>query len=144
MSMRRIGLALLASLLLVLAGCRQEGPLERVRQSAGELQAALERKDKGAVMELLHGDFLAQNEYRQDWAQRSLTLYFLRHKQIGVSVLNQDSTLDESYSDRAETHAQVLLTGGSGLLPERADGYQVKLQWWLEDGDWKLARLDWE
>ena len=44
MSMRRIGFALLASLLLVLAGCRQEGPLERVRQSAGELQAALEKE----------------------------------------------------------------------------------------------------
>jgi len=38
----------------------------------------------------------------------------------------------------------VALTGAQGLLPERAGHYRVRLEWWLEDGDWLLARMAWE
>ena len=38
----------------------------------------------------------------------------------------------------------VTLTGAEGLLPDSASHYQVKLEWWLEDGQWQLARLNWE
>ncbi len=143
MSMPRRTL-LLFSLLLALCGCRQEGPLERVQENAAALQEALQKKDAGTVMDLLHADFLAQNQYRRDWAQRSMALYFLRHKKIGVSILNQESRLDSSYSDRAYSSAQVLLTGADNLLPDSARPYDLKLEWWLVDGDWQLARLEWE
>ena len=143
MSMPRRTL-LLFSLLLALGGCRQEGPLERVQQNAAALQEALQKKDAGTVMDLLHDDFLAQDQYRRDWAQRSMALYFLRHKKIGVSILNQESRLDSSYSDRAYSSAQVLLTGADNLLPDSARSYDLKLEWWLVDGDWQLARLAWE
>lgn len=143
MSMPRRTL-LLFSLLLALCGCRQEGPLERLQQNAAALQEALQKKDAGTVMDLLHDDFLAQDQYRRDWAQRSMALYFLRHKKIGVSILNQESRLDSSYSDRAYSNAQVLLTGADNLLPDSASPYDLKLEWWLVDGDWQLARLAWE
>ena len=143
MSMPRRTL-LLFSLLLALCGCRQEGPLERVQQNAAALQEALQKKDAGTVMDLLHDDCLAQDQYRRDGAQRSMALYFLRHKKIGVSILNQESRLDSSYSDRAYSSAQVLLTGADNLLPDSARPYDLKLEWWLVDGDWQLARLAWE
>ncbi len=143
MSMPRRTLLLL-SLLLALCGCRQEGPLERVQQNAAVLQEALQKKDAGTVMDLLHADFLAQDQYRRDWAQRSMALYFLRHKKIGVSILNQESRLDGSYSDRAYSSAQVLLTGADNLLPDSARPYNLRLEWWLVDGDWQLARLAWK
>ena len=45
----------------------------------------------------------------------------------------------------ARSFAQVLgLTGAEGLIPDSARLYDVKLEWWLDDGEWKLARLDWE
>ena len=36
------------------------------------------------------------------------------------------------------------LTGAEGLIPDSARHYSVTLEWWLEDGEWKLARLGWE
>ena len=52
--------------------------------------------------------------------------------------------LDPTFHDKGYTQAQIALTGAEGLIPDSAAQYQVKLEWWLHDGEWQLARLDWE
>ena len=39
---------------------------------------------------------------------------------------------------------ELALTGAEGLIPDSARHYSVRLEWWLEDGEWQLARLNWE
>ena len=73
-----------------------------------------------------------------------MALLFLRHKQVKVLALSQSSNIDPTYSSKGYTEAQVAMTGAEGLIPDSARHYSVKLEWWLEDGEWRLAKLDWE
>ena len=54
------------------------------------------------------------------------------------------SEIDPTYSNKGHTRAEVALTGAEGLIPDSARHYSVRLEWWLEDGEWRLARLNWE
>ncbi len=133
------------ALFTLLGGCRAgDDPQAALEAAAEELQANLEAKDPGAVLEQLHPQFSAQQQYDRDWARRTMALMFLRHKQIRVLALSSESRLDASYRDRGHTRAQVALTGAEGLLPDSARHYSVELEWWQQDGQWKLARLRWE
>jgi hypothetical protein len=38
----------------------------------------------------------------------------------------------------------VAVTGAEGLIPDSANAYSVKLEWWLEGSEWKLARIEWK
>ncbi|WP_207882056.1 hypothetical protein [Pseudomonas sp. 30_B] len=129
---------------LALTGCGRDDPRVQLDAAVKQLQNNLEAKNSGAVMEQLHSDFRANGEFDRDWARRTMTLMFLRHQQIKVIVLSSESQLDPTYSSRGHTQAQVALTGAESLIPDSAAHYSVKLEWWREGSDWKLARLDWQ
>ncbi|HCJ29794.1 MAG TPA: hypothetical protein DHV63_11000, partial [Pseudomonas sp.] len=59
-------------------------------------------------------------------------------------ALNRQSWIDPTYPDKGYSEAQVALTGAERWLPQRVGHYHVRLEWWLEDGEWLLARLNWE
>lgn len=131
------------ALLMALAGCGRDDPEAALQQAAEQLQATLENKQVGDLMELLHADFQAQRQYDQEWARRTATLMFLRHRNVRVIALSQRSWVDPTYPDRGHTEAQVALTGAESLLPQQAGHYQVRLEWRQEQGEWQLARLEW-
>lgn len=133
-------------LLLVglLAGCSREAPQDALEKAARELQSGLEKKDVSSVLELLHSDFQAGESMDRSWAERSMRLAFLRHRNIRIVALRHSSQLDSSYADRGYTEADVAMSGAEGLLPQRAGHYAVKLEWWREDDEWRLARLSWD
>ena len=140
----RFFVALLA-LLTLLAGCGRDDPEVALDAAVAQLQDNLEAKQTAAVLDQLHPQFSAQQQsLDRDWAKRSMALVFLRHKNIRVLALSADSQLDPTYSQKAHTQARLALTGAEGLIPDSARQYQVELEWWLEDGEWKLARLDWQ
>ncbi len=143
MTRHRIALAFLLFCAL-LGGCTKSDPQAALEVAVQQLQNNLEAKDTGAVLEQLHPQFSAQQQYDRTWAQRTMALLFLRHKQVKVLALSQSSTIDPTYSSKGYTEAQVAMTGAEGLIPDSARHYSVKLEWWLEDGEWRLARLDWE
>lgn len=133
---------ILASLL---AGCgARNDPLADLEGAVQQLQDNLEAKRTDAVLEQLHPQFSARQQLDRDWAKRTMTLLFLRHQQVRVLALSQSSHLDPTFSEKGHTEAQVALTGAEGLIPDSARHYGVKLEWWREDGEWKLARLDWQ
>jgi len=132
------------AVLLALAGCGRDDPQAALQQAAKELQASLESKQTGKLMDLLHADFQAQRQYDHEWARRTATLMFLRHRNVRVIALNERSWVDPTYPDRGHTEAQVALTGAESLLPQQAGHYQVRLQWRQESGEWQLAGLEWE
>lgn len=143
MPARRIPLIFLLALAL-LAGCADDDPQAALEQAARGLQAGLEEKSVNSVLELLHSEFQAGEGQDRVWAERSMRLAFLRHRNIRVIALRHASRLDSSYLDRGYTEADVALSGADGLLPQRAGHYSVRLEWWLEDGQWRLARLNWD
>jgi len=132
-------------LVTLLAGCgARDDPQAALEAAVQQLQDNLEAKQTTAVLEQLHPQFSARQELDRDWAKRTMTLLFLRHQQVRVLALSQSSRLDPTFSEKGHTEAQVALTGAEGLIPDSARHYGVKLEWWLEDDEWKLARLDWE
>lgn len=132
-------------LVTLLAGCgARDDPQTALEAAVQQLQDNLEAKKTNAVLEQLHPQFSARQELDRDWAKRTMTLLFLRHQQVRVLALSKSSHLDPTYSEKGHTEAQVALTGAEGLIPDSARHYGVKLEWWLEGDEWKLARLNWE
>ncbi|BAU77016.1 Hypothetical protein ppKF707_2022 [Metapseudomonas furukawaii] len=131
-------------LLAMLAGCGRDDPAAALDAAVQRLQDNLEAKKTAAVLEQLHPEFLARQQDDRDWARRTMTLLFLRHRNVAVLALSKASYLDPTYGEKGYTEAQVALTGAEGLIPDSARHYGVKLEWWWEGGEWKLARLDWK
>ena len=130
--------------LLGLAGCSKEAPEAALEKAVNQLQENLQDKRSSAVLEQLHPEFMAEQQYDRTWAKRTMALLFLRHKRVQVVALGKRSEIDPVYRDKGHTRAEVMLTGAEGLLPDSARHYRVDLEWWLEDGEWQLALLDWE
>ena len=143
MPAKRIALPFLL-ICALLGGCTKSDPQAALEAAVQQLQDNLEAKDTSAVLEQLHPQFRAQQQYDRQWAQRTMALLFLRHKQVKVLALSKSSSLDATYSNKGHTQAEIALTGAESLIPDSASHYSVKLEWWLEDDEWKLARLDWE
>ncbi|NQD91662.1 hypothetical protein HP532_03220 [Pseudomonas sp. CrR25] len=144
MPARKFALAFLM-LFALLSGCGgNDDPHAALEAAVQQLQDNLEAKQTRAVLEQLHPQFGAQQAFDRDWARRTMTLLFLRHKQVRVLALSKRSHIDATYSGKGHTEAQVALTGAEGLIPDSARHYGVELEWWREDGEWKLARLHWQ
>ena len=143
MSMFRI---LLTAVFLAawLTGCSKSDPQAELEAAVQRLQDSLEAKRTSDVLEQLHPQFSAQQHYDRDWAKRTMTLMFLRHKQVRVVAIGKRSEIDATYANRGHTRAEVALTGAEGLIPDSARHYSVTLEWWREGDEWQLARLDWE
>lgn len=129
----------------LLTGCGdKDDPLAGLEAAVEQLQDNLEDKKNSAVFEQLHPQFSAQGEFDREWAQRTMLLLFMRHKNIKVLALSKNSYLDATYREKGHTEAQVTLAGAESLIPDSARHYSVKLEWWLEGDQWQLARLNWQ
>lgn len=128
----------------LLGGCSKSDPQAELEAAVARLQENLEAKRTSEVLEQLHPQFTAQQQYDRDWAERTMALMFLRHKQVRVLAISQSSEVDPTYSSKGHTRAEVALTGAEGLIPDSARHYSVRLEWWREGDQWQLARLEWE
>lgn len=141
---RRIFMVATLAVLVALFGCGRDDPLAELEASVQQLQDSLEAKSSGDVSALLHPHFQAQDQYDSDWARRTMAGMFLRHRNIGVTALRQQSRLDPHARDLAYTDATVVLSGAESLIPEQAAQYQVRIEWRRDDEQWKLHRLTWK
>lgn len=141
--MLRIALTALLCVAL-LGGCSKSDPQAELEAAVQRLQDNLEAKRISDVMEQLHPQFSANGQFDRDWAKRTMTLMYLRHKQVRILAISKSSEVDSTYSSKGHTRAEVALTGAEGLIPDSARHYSISLEWWREDGEWQLARLDWE
>ncbi|HEX5842703.1 MAG TPA: hypothetical protein VFY62_09500 [Pseudomonas sp.] len=129
----------------LLSGCgAQDDPQAALEAAVQQLQDNLQAKQNSAVLEQLHPQFSAQGEFDREWAQRTMLLLFMRHKNVKVLALSKDSRIDATYREKGHSEAQVALAGAESLIPDSARHYRVKMEWWLEGDEWKLARLSWE
>ncbi|WP_407294346.1 hypothetical protein [Stutzerimonas zhaodongensis] len=129
---------------VLLVGCGRDDPEAALKAAVDSLQSSIENKDTSQLMDLVHNEFSANRELDRDWVRRTATLMFLRHRNVRVIALNSRSWIDPTYRDKGYSEAQVALTGAEALLPQRLGHYDVRLEWWLTDGRWQLARLSWD
>ncbi|PTQ70952.1 hypothetical protein [Pseudomonas sp. GV071] len=147
MSDRIIPLArlwIVALALTLITGCSRSDPQAALEAAVQQLQDNLEGKHSADVMEQLHPEFRAQQQDDREWAKRTLLGLFLRYQNVRVIALSKTSRIDPNVSTKGYTEAQVAVTGAQGLIPDNANHYSVKLEWWFEGDDWKLARIDWK
>lgn len=139
---RRHALAALVALALV--ACSRTDPEQQLLQTAQALQAAIEARDTGDVMDLVDENFRGSANLDPQSARRLLTATFLRYQNIQVVALAPTARIDASAPQLGFIESKVVVTGAQGLIPERAEPYTVRTEWRLVDGDWKLSDLRWE
>jgi len=133
-----------ASLPWLLAGWSRGDPEQRLLAAARALQAAIEARDTGDVMDLVDEHFRGSADLDPASARRLLTATFLRYQNIRVVALAPGVRIDPSVPTLGFIESKVVVTGAQGLIPERAEPYTVRSEWRLVDGDWKLSDLRWE
>jgi hypothetical protein len=129
---------------MLLSGCGKVDPMAKLEAAVQQLQDNLEAKNTGAVIDQLDTGFQAQDALDREWARKTMTMTFLRHASVKVIAVTRQSSIDPSAPKSGLTQAQVLVTGGQGLIPERAEPYSVRLEWRLVSDDWKLSRMTWQ
>ena len=135
------GVVVAACLALLTVACGRTPPEERLRETMGELQAAIEQKDAAALDEVLAEDFVGPSGLDRDGARRLAQLMFLRHGAIGANV---GPVAIDMTPGHATAKFNVALTGSSGqLLPDTARLYDVTTGWREVDGQWRMTSVEW-
>lgn len=141
-SRRRI--LLFAACFTALAACSRTDPEQQLLATAQALQAAIEARDTGDVMDLVDENFRGSANLDPQSVRRLLSATFLRYQNIRVVALAPGVRIDPSAPTLGFIESKVVVTGAQGLIPERAEPYTVRSEWRLVDGDWKLSDLRWE
>ncbi len=135
---------IVALALTLITGCSRSDPQVALEAAVQQLQDNLIAKRSSDVIDQLHPEFRAQQQSDREWAKRTMLGLFLRYQNVRVLALSKTSSIDPNVSSKGYTEAQVAVTGAEGLIPDSANAYSVKLEWWLEGDEWKLARIDWK
>ncbi len=142
---RRVALIVIAAATAAaLAACTRTDPEQQLLETAQALQAAIEARDTGDVMDLVDEHFRGSANLDPDSARRMLMATFLRYQNIKVVALAPSVRIDPSAPTLGVIESPVVVTGAQGLVPERAEPYTVRTEWRLVKGDWKLSDLRWE
>ncbi|WP_082538867.1 hypothetical protein [Lysobacter sp. Root494] len=127
---------------LLLGGCARTPPEERLREAIGEAQAAIEERNVSALDDTLAEDFIGPDGLGRSGARRMAQAIFLRYRDVGLTLGPLDVEVREQHATVRFTAA---LTGGSGMLPDSGQVYDVETGWRLDDdGDLELVNANWQ
>ncbi|MEO6104050.1 MAG: nuclear transport factor 2 family protein [Pseudoxanthomonas sp.] len=127
--------------LALLAGCRHEPPEQALRKTIATMQSAAEAGDTDALFAPIADDFSGSEAMDRQAFRRYVTVLRLRNAKVSVTLGPIDVKL---FGDRASADFTAALSGGAGLLPERARVYWVSTGWRLEGSEWKLISARWD
>jgi len=138
-----IHVLLTSAISLGLLGCAPAPPdEEQIRGLLEDMTLALEEREASRVLAPLADDFVGET---WDLDVRALRMILRRemlaHERLKARLF--DIEVDLLSTDRARVDFQVLLTGGSGLVPSEGRWFDVETGW-REDGDWELISARWE
>jgi hypothetical protein len=141
-SMRSAALrAMLAAALAVLAACSSAPAEQRLRETIDAMELAAIERRPGDFMESVASDFIGDGSLDRAAMHNLLRAQLMRNQQIGVTRGPLDIQLQ---GNRATVKFKMVVTGGAGgLLPERAQGYDITSGWRDEDGEWRLFLVEW-
>lgn len=137
-------LVVLAVLAGLLAGCSAPLPdEEKIRQRLDGMVDGLAERNARAVLAPLADDFSADTWNLDPRGARLLLEREMRaHQRLRARI--HDFSAELHGDDRASAEFRVILTGGSGLIPERGRWYRVRTGWRREGSDWMMISASWE
>ena len=140
--MKALGIFQLFIMIFLLSGCSDNRNDETIiREQIENLQIAIEQHDRSQFMAIIDSEYYDKLNSDPQSLQRMLLGFFLRYKDISIFASAHQFKMMQI---RAEVQSQVVITGGKGLLPERARHYKVKSCWKKDSDEWLLSCLDWE
>ena len=115
---------------------------EQIEANIAAMEAAGEAGERGAFMDHVADGFEAQEgRMTRDDFRRFLFLQLNQQRRIRAQLF--PITVEEQGTNLAEANFNVLVTCGSGLIPDDGQLFRVRTAWVLEGGDWLLWRADW-
>ena len=144
MTLKLCRLAACLVVMLYLVACGKTSDEEIIAQHIATLQEAVEANDFSEIKNHLHDSFIANKRLDAREVNQLLRMYSTQHRNIGVTIVNSNTTMDPTFPDRADTIMSVVVTGSSGGLPSDGSVRTVKLEWIKQSGDWLVIRAEWE
>jgi hypothetical protein len=134
--------ATFAGLCLLLSGCHTTPPEQKLRNTIAAMQAAGEQHETSKVMDSVAEDFAGPDGMDRRQLQMFLVGVSMQNRELGTTIGPLDIKI---IGDRATVAFTLGASGGSGgLLPDRAQVYQMETGWRMEGSDWKLISAEWK
>jgi hypothetical protein len=142
----RPGLALLAALVTVVAGCGEsQTPEAMVRGVIAQGEQAAEARDLSAIMDLVAPAFEDGQGGGRDELKQYLRGYLVAHQ--AIHLLTKVESVEFPYRDMAKVSLTLGTLGRDSAAATAfdlaADMYDVELDLALDDGEWRVTRASW-
>jgi hypothetical protein len=128
----------------VLCGCDKELSVEQhIIASLRNMEAAAEQGEHFEFMGFVSESFSAQYSSMDRRAFHRFMIFQInqnRRLQAQFFPINVQQINERLASARFN----LLVTGGSGLLPESGQLFDVETHWALEGSEWMLTKADWD
>ena len=122
-----------------LVGCKEQSPEAKIRKAFDACIQAVEARNAGGAVEGLSKDFQGPEGLDKP-GSRLYLMGLLRQEKVGITVLGNRVEVKGAEADQS---VELMLTSkGEGLLPKDASRRIYRLHWKLEDGEWRLGRLE--
>lgn len=140
---KRTRVASIAVVFALLTACAPPPDDEAMlRKILDEMEQAVEKKQGKDFLRHVAEDFRGQKGSMDKRGVRRLLLYhFVRHKGIEMLITSREFNIKEA---TAKITLQVGVAGLTGIVPERAQYYDVQLFWRKEGDVWRLSGADWQ
>jgi hypothetical protein len=134
----------LAAVAWMAGACSQPLTVEQqVIATIRDMESSIESGERRPFIAHVDKDFSGQDAVMTRDQLNAMVLYQLnRHERVHVQLLPIQVVVKNP--GEAEAYFDVLLTGGSGWLPDSGQMLNVVTGWRLVDGDWLLRTASWK
>ncbi len=142
MTMLRILTTLCIAAALSLVACSRSDPERELRAAIADMQAAVEAREMSRFLKHVADDFARQSGgFDRKEITRTLAGVFLSNQKINVVLTIREVKIA---GKQATVVFNALATGGEGLLPERAQGWDFISEWRRDGSEWKVFSAEWK
>ncbi|MEM1081102.1 MAG: hypothetical protein AAGH65_05925 [Pseudomonadota bacterium] len=143
MGKRPLILLMLAAM-IALAGCSAPTDDEQqIRDHLDTMSQALEEDHVRDFMRPIAEDFVAGN----GGLNRNAVMLLVRRERLArqeVNIQRLNTDVEILTADRATANFQAIATGGTGLIPDEGQLWNVETGWRKQGDDWQMISASWE
>lgn len=132
--------ALLLTLAIALVACDKTPDEEKIRAALSEIETAVQKRQTRPVLKYFSKNFTGPDGMTVRQLRQLMAAHYFRNKKIQIVIAGlriKVTGID------ADVHFNAATTGGTGLLPERLQYYDVDTTWRKIDGDWRIKSANW-